>query len=133
MIRYRVTAPYITLKVRDHAGAVVLGEFYQGALLPDSANEADRDRLVGKGMVAEVEVADEAEAQEAAEAGDPNAEAPETEPPTALLDDDKPPAGNASRDAWAAWAAKKDAPDEETRAPEDGGLSRDQLREKYGS
>jgi hypothetical protein len=43
------------------------------------------------------------------------------------------PAGNASREDWAAHAAKRGAPADETRPVEEGGLSRDQLREKYGS
>ncbi|MEV4197021.1 hypothetical protein [Micromonospora globbae] len=46
---------------------------------------------------------------------------------------DAKPAGNASRDQWAAYAAKKGAPESETAPVDEGGLSRDALREKYGS
>lgn len=40
------------------------------------------------------------------------------------------PAGNASRDEWAAYAASEGAPEGETA---DGGLTRDDLRAKYGA
>jgi len=43
------------------------------------------------------------------------------------------PKGNASRDDWAAFAAGKGAPGEETQPVEDGGLGRDELRAKYGA
>ncbi|MEU4779258.1 hypothetical protein [Micromonospora sp. NPDC023633] len=48
-----VTAPYITLKVRDAAGALVVNEFYAGAIVPENADEADVKRLADKGMLAE--------------------------------------------------------------------------------
>ena len=51
-------------------------------------------------------------------------QAPE-DPPYA----DEAPKGNASREEWAAFAASKGAPDEETA--EEGGLTRDELRAKY--
>ena len=41
------------------------------------------------------------------------------------------PAASASRATWAAYAASKGAPEAETA--EQGGLTRDQLREKYGA
>lgn len=46
---------------------------------------------------------------------------------------DGEPKGNASRDEWAAYATTKGAPDEETKPVEDGGLSRDDLKAKYGT
>ena len=43
------------------------------------------------------------------------------------------PKGNASRDAWAAYATAQGASEDETRPEDEGGLSRDALRDKYGS
>jgi hypothetical protein len=54
-------------------------------------------------------------------------------PATEQRSGDEAPKGNASRDEWAAYAASKGAPDEETQPVEDGGLGRDDLRAKYGS
>jgi hypothetical protein len=45
---------------------------------------------------------------------------------------DEAPKGNASRDEWAAYAVTQGAPDEEIIPVEDGGLSRDDLKAKYG-
>lgn len=45
-------------------------------------------------------------------------------------DDVKQPAGNGSRDDWAAFATSKGAPAEETA---EDGLSRDELKAKYGT
>lgn len=49
--------------------------------------------------------------------------------------DDGPskPAGNASRDAWVEYARTRDASDGELAAEADGGLTRNELRDKYGS
>jgi hypothetical protein len=44
----------------------------------------------------------------------------------------KPPRANASRDDWAAHAASKGAAGEEVAPVDQGGLSRDELRAKYG-
>lgn len=50
-------------------------------------------------------------------------------------DDDGPskPPGNASRDAWVEYARTQGAPAEELADEADGGLARNELREKYGS
>ncbi|MBA2952117.1 hypothetical protein GON03_19060 [Nocardioides sp. MAH-18] len=53
--------------------------------------------------------------------------------PPANLQPVSEPDGNASRDAWAAYAASKGAPEEETKPKDEGGLNRDELREKYGT
>jgi hypothetical protein len=45
---------------------------------------------------------------------------------------DEAPKGNASREDWAAYAEGKGATAEELADPADGGLSRDDLRDKYG-
>ena len=74
---YRVTAPYVTVRVNAPAGAggeTVLG-FYEGGTLPDSAIQESVDVLLTKGMVEEIPAAeakklekaeDDAEKQEAA-------------------------------------------------------------------
>jgi hypothetical protein len=54
MTKHVVTAPYVTLKMKDQAGATVLGEFYQGAPVPDTADPENVQRLVDKGMIAVV-------------------------------------------------------------------------------
>jgi hypothetical protein len=51
---------------------------------------------------------------------------------TSTLSSSDQPAGNAKRDDWADFARGKGAPDEELVAPEEGGLTRDELRDKYG-
>lgn len=122
MDTYRVTAPYITLKVRDLAGALVLNEFYRNAPIPDTADPADRDRLVAKGMIEKI-AAPKAETKT-----EPKVETKEPKAPAVAV-----PAGNASRDEWAAYAASKGAPAKETKPVDEGGLSRDDLRAKYGA
>jgi hypothetical protein len=54
MTKRVVTAPYVTLKMKDQAGETVLGELYQGAPVPDNADPDNVQRLVDKGMVADV-------------------------------------------------------------------------------
>jgi hypothetical protein len=135
---YKVTAAYVTLRVKNDLDQEVLLGYYEGAVLPEGVNEDDLQRHIRKGMVAE-EGTEEAEA--ATPFGKPvtfdAAGMPVTEPPKPASDrgqrTDGKPAGNASRDDWAAYAATKGAPEEETRAQDEGGLSRDDLRAKYGS
>jgi len=43
------------------------------------------------------------------------------------------PAGNAKRDDWAEFARSKGAPEEELVPPEEGGLTRAELIDKYGA
>lgn len=43
------------------------------------------------------------------------------------------PAGNASRPDWVVYARSQGAPEEELVAPEEGGLTRDKLRDVYGA
>lgn len=43
------------------------------------------------------------------------------------------PGGSASREDWAAYAQTKGATEDELKAPGEGGLTRDQLRDKYGA
>lgn len=46
--------------------------------------------------------------------------------------DDGPPKGNASREAWADYAGQNGATEDETAPVDDGGLTRDELRDKFG-
>lgn len=46
---------------------------------------------------------------------------------------DQAPAGNAKREEWVAYARDKGASEDELKAQEEGGLSRDELRDKYGA
>lgn len=50
---YVVTAPYITVRVKDDVGSEVVKGFYEGGVLPDDVNTDDLERHVRKGMVAE--------------------------------------------------------------------------------
>ena len=47
--------------------------------------------------------------------------------------DNGAPAGNASREAWADYARTKGATEDELQPVDDGGLTRDALKDKYGS
>lgn len=64
-----VTAPYVMLKVKDATGGVTVRDFYKDAVLPDGADSADVERLLGKGMLG----------KEPAEQPEPVAPAPEQE------------------------------------------------------
>lgn len=50
---YVVTAPYVMLKCKDLQGGLQVLEFYQGGVLPESADPVNLKALVDKGMVAE--------------------------------------------------------------------------------
>lgn len=52
MTGYIVTAPYVTLRVKDQQGAEVLLGFYEAATVPDSVVKEDLERHLRKGMVA---------------------------------------------------------------------------------
>jgi hypothetical protein len=45
---YRVVAPYVTLKVKDAAGADVLVGFYEGAIVSDVEEESLKHHLDGE-------------------------------------------------------------------------------------
>lgn len=62
---YRVTAPYVTLKVKDPAGADVLIGFYEGAVVTDVDPESLEHHLDGE-MLEKVSAA---EAKQAAGLG----------------------------------------------------------------
>jgi hypothetical protein len=70
---YKVTAPYVTCKVRDDLGGESVRGFYEGGVLPASADPENVKILVEKGMVEKVT-------------------APEPEPatePAVLVDEDR--------------------------------------------
>lgn len=74
MANYRVTAPYVLLKVRDQQGKPAVNGFHAGAILPSSVAEMDPDNLkrhVDRGWVEQLAelIAEPADAQ-AEEAGD---------------------------------------------------------------
>ncbi|MBM0277816.1 hypothetical protein [Micromonospora tarensis] len=112
---HRVVSAYATLRVPNDLGQEVLVGFYENAILPAGVNRDDLDRHVRKGMVVK-ESATEPERKPA----------PASQPPGV-------PNGRSSREDWAAYATTKGAPAEETKAVDEGGLSRDDLRAKYGS
>lgn len=58
---YRVVAPYVTLKVKDAAGADVLVGFYEGAIVSDVAEDSLKSHLDGEMLekVAASEVPDD--------------------------------------------------------------------------
>jgi hypothetical protein len=99
---YQVDAPLVIVK--DKGG--VMHHVYQGGLLPENADEKHVKQLLAEKMVSKTKVADQ---------------------PT-----DAAPQGNASREAWAEFAKGKGASEDELKDPAEGGLSRDDLREKYG-
>lgn len=152
MSSYTVVKPYVTVRVTGDDGVKVLREFYEGGQIPKGADESDLERLLRKGMIAKEGSAgadaavphgvpvtfDDAghavptsPAQRAADA------APAGKQPGNADADAAPPASkpgnNDSRDKWVAYATGKGAPAEETKPTTDGGLSRDALRDKYGS
>lgn len=108
---YRVIAPYVTVRLRDDAGVETVRGFYTDGILPPAVMKESVDSLLAKGMVERV--ADPRPVPASPEPGDR-------------------PAGNGSREAWAAYATTKGAPEEETRTVDEGGLSRDDLRTRYG-
>lgn len=110
---YLVTAPYVTLKVKDVSGVEIIQGYYAGGVVQNPVEDKQFEKHVRNGWV-------EKTAAPAA--------ADEPEEPA-----DEAPKGNASRDDWADWAKKKGAPEEETRPPEEGGLKQTELREKYGN
>lgn len=102
---YAVTAPLVI--VADDTGQ--MHHVYTGGRLPANADEKHVQQLLDDGLVEKVEA---------------DADAPPA---------DEAPKGNASREEWAAYAATKGAPEEETRPVDEGGLKQTELREKYGA
>jgi hypothetical protein len=122
-VTYKVLWPYVPIKVRTDDG-LRLREHYAGAFVPDNADPEDVARLLRKGAIVDEHAP---EADRAVPAGTPLPEVPPADNPTG---GEQPP-GNGSREAWAAYATTKGAPDEETQV--EGGLTRDELRARYGN
>lgn len=111
---YLVTAPYVTLKVKDVSGVAIVQGYYAGGVVQNLVEDEQFEKHVRNGCVEEAE---EAPVEEPAEAP-PAPEAPVFERP----------AGNASQEAWAIYALESgQASEDEVRD-----LSRDELRELYG-
>jgi len=151
--RARVTVAYATVKLLDPAtGKWTVAGFYRDAVLPIEADPENVASLVrreyaewldsGEAGDVQKQEDDAVKAQEEAaqkrtdesEAAGPAADKAAGVTDDADEDDDAPrPGGNASRDDWAAYAESKGAAKDETRPVDQGGLSRDDLRLKYGT
>jgi hypothetical protein len=128
----KVIAPYVLLKVRDQAGAWVVGGFYAGALLkthdvePESAQHHLR-----KGMVVEevddVVLPTEPEQQESQTEDD--ADLPPLAPAAAR------PAPNANKAEWVAYAValRPEGVSEEDARAEAEAMKKDDLIAMYGN
>lgn len=108
-VTLKVVGEYVTLKVKDLAGADVINGYFKGAVVENVADDSAQHHI-DNGL---------AEAVASSK--------PESEPAA-----DDVPKGNASREDWAVYAAIKGAPNEETRPVEEGGLKQTELRDKYG-
>lgn len=108
---YRVTAPYVTLKVKDVSGVTVVQGYYAGGVVQDPLEDEQFEKHVRNGWIEEAEDA-------------PAEEVPET-PEAPVFER---PAGNASQEAWATYALESGQASED----EVKDLSRDELRELYG-
>jgi hypothetical protein len=103
---YVVTAPLVVAKRAD-GGFVHL---YKGVPLPDDTDSDQLQQLLDAEMVAAAEPGEEAE--------EPGSQKPH---------------GNANRDTWAEYARTQGASEDEVKPQDEGGLSRDDLRAKYGN
>jgi hypothetical protein len=103
---YTVTAPLVIATAENGSQH----HLYKGSPVPPFIGEDELKRLAGDGHIAEV-----------------------TEAPTAEEPVVDTPKGNASREEWAAYAATKGAPEEETKPVDEGGLKQTELRDKYGN
>jgi hypothetical protein len=120
---YTVVGEYITVRTATADGYRIVG-LYKGAPLPGDVSPEAVAHHLRQGLIAEV---GEAEEQLAAEPGEvPGPFGSEPAPGSSV----EPPAGNAARSEWAVFAESKGAPASETG---EDGLTRDELRAKYGA
>lgn len=110
---YRVTAPFVTLKVKDFNGQTVVKGYYLDGIVQDPVEDEQFEKHVRNGWI-----------EKAPESVDQTASASGTVEPPAF----ERPAGNASQEAWATYALESGQASED----EVKGLSRDDLRELYG-
>lgn len=84
---YRVTAPYVTVRITAPTGGETVHGFYDGAILPDTAIQESIDALLAKGMVeklpaTEAKKIEKAEVEAEKAAADAVAKPAESEPAT---------------------------------------------------
>lgn len=101
---YIVTGEYVTLLTQTSSGAALLG-FLKGALVPADVSDESIEHHLRKGLIEEVEVAEEAPAY------DPN---------------DGPPARSGSKADWKAYALHKGMSESDAEA-----ASRDKLADAF--
>ena len=107
----------------------------RGEMFPDWVDDFTRFTLTSAGGVKAVETPDPALTKSSPEPVRLQEHKPDGSAANASEGPagDQPPAGNGSREVWAAYATGKGAPESETVPVEQGGLGRDELRAKYGS
>lgn len=105
---YRVTAPFVTLKVKDFNGLTVVQGYYLDGIVTDPIEDEQFKKHLRNEWLEKTEVADEP-----------------VEPAAPVFER---PAGNASQEAWANYALESGQASED----EVKDLSRDELRELYG-
>jgi hypothetical protein len=151
MSTYVVTAPYVTLRIKDNnTGSHVLTGYYAGATVPEDVHPVDLDRHLQKGMVSETGT-DQAELL-GVPAGTPvpgePPNVPVTEQPAvnlpteerlrrateAAAGTDARPKDYASKAAWVDYAVAQRSPDvsEENARAEAEALTKPELVARYG-
>lgn len=111
---YRVTAEYVTLKVKDAAGAFVIVGFYKGGVVSQEVETESLQHHLDSGMVEEVDLD---------ESGDDGAEVEVVEVET--------PARSASKGDWVAFATDEARGEGRLTEDEANGFTRDQLADRY--
>jgi hypothetical protein len=128
---YRVTSPYVTVKISAAPGAALttLG-FYQGAILPGNVDLESAELQVLKGMVERVSTPTPATAPTPAEEVPAGGETP-VAPSESVAG---PPAKNASKVAWVAFAVSQrgEGVDEAEARTQAEALTHAELVAKYG-
>lgn len=104
-----VKAPLVIIRNADGSRQ----HLYAGTPVPDEVDTEHRDQLLEEGMLAKVDVADPAPAEEPADTGD------------------KVPAKSASKADWVAYATDDARGDDRLTKEEADALTKEQLAEKY--
>lgn len=129
----KVVGPYATALMGTPDGRQIRS-LQEGAVLPGDVTAGQARHLIDVGLAKVVEAKSADEVAEGAPTAEHREQAAGGQPPAVLeLRDDagEQPAGNAPREAWAEFAGKRGGPAEDTRPANEGGLTRDQLRDKY--
>jgi hypothetical protein len=119
----RITAPYVTLKVQDQTRGTVLVGYYEGAIV-ENVDDESAQHHIQSGLAEEVP----ADADPAAPPFMPQGAPPVTDD----VESDAP-SGNASRDEWETYARATGASDADLTGADGKPLTRDELRDKFGS